>query len=825
METIKHLGHGTTGRVRLCRILADSPLSNTLSAGTLVAVKSIPLNLLQESKRHEDRLFNEISVLRSLNHLNIVALLDVTWDRAAVSLVMEFCNMGTLKTFLARQTGGKLNEVDARFFFRQMANGLEYLWRQSLMHRDLKTENLLLMGDASQKTLPILKIADFGLSNFTCDSATETFTERIGTLQYMAPEILSHLQYDARCDLWSMGIVFFELLVGAPPFSAAKSTDTLLALIISPTPSSIDIPPPISSHISAEACTLISSLLTKSPDKRIHFPNVWSSPYLDLKHTPSPQSLPKANAFLHEAISLDESMGTPITPTTTTTAAPSPNSNTFHNRLHEIRKLVDMYLEAIDYLFAHVQFLTDRAGGESRRAKERIGMCLERVETRKNEAAGIRVWLDEHGSRGVGSSEWVRGLFRLEKEFVGDKDDSVDDDRSGMRLKLPFEKATPYKSELIEARSSTTTASPPPRLIGSLSFTCTPRSLGPSAHSNAEVVCGTGKRCFPDSQPDTPYPQHRLPILALFVFLWLFLLYESWSKTPPLSDRITPSPGIAVTLLSEGLDGARSLLVDPTGRILVVATTLRSIVRIDPQTGQKAPLLDWTGLQLNHGIALIQNNTMLLASSADTVYAWSYPESGAIDIEERMVLVSQINGDSRGKFGHETRSLSFEETTGYLYVSIGSLSNVDRDSNAARIVRFKIVDESGDITTPDEETGFDFVQDGEVWADGLRNSVAQAWDPMGRLWESNNGPDQLSRTDLNPNKPSDVDFHNDSPVEEVNLLDTQGAFYGYPFCFTAGNVSSSFDSDSLRGTQFAWEAGGIDGIRDDVWCRNTSNNK
>ncbi|KAI9342916.1 hypothetical protein BDR26DRAFT_858983 [Obelidium mucronatum] len=207
---------------------------------------------------------------------------------------------------------------------------------------------------------------------------------------------------------------------------------------------------------------------------------------------------------------------------------------------------------------------------------------------------------------------------------------------------------------------------------------------------------------------------------------------------------------------------------------------------------------------------------------------WDYRGALRLAAEDAVVVVSNINGAAGGAAGHVTRSLSFEESTGYLYVSIGSVSNVDADSTAARIVRFKIMNDDGELIIP-EDTGFDFVEDGELWADGLRNSVAQAWDSEGRLWEANNGPDMLPRKDLvvssAATSQTDVDFHNDSPVEEINLLDTQGAFYGYPYCFTAGNLTLDFESDSSRGSQWSWIKGGIDGIHDDEWCRDPSNNK
>ncbi|KAJ3283491.1 hypothetical protein HDU79_008998, partial [Rhizoclosmatium sp. JEL0117] len=266
MQTIKRLGTGTSSRVTLCRVTAASSLSSSCSVGSLVAVKSVSMERLADPK-FQDRFIAEATILKNLSHPNIVSFLDITWNRNVVSLVMEFCDIGTLKAFLAKWPGGRLKEVEGRFIFRQLANGMQYIRSQGLVHRDLKTENLLLMGDPSFKTLPVLKIADFGLSI----EDSESFSEKIGTLQYMAPEVLINHEYDARCDLWSMGIVYYEILVGTPPYITSKTADELISNICASSPTSLSLPQEISGTVSASANKLVSELLTRNPIVRIPF--------------------------------------------------------------------------------------------------------------------------------------------------------------------------------------------------------------------------------------------------------------------------------------------------------------------------------------------------------------------------------------------------------------------------------------------------------------------------------------------------------------------------------------------------------------------------
>ncbi|RKO89198.1 kinase-like domain-containing protein, partial [Blyttiomyces helicus] len=130
---------------------------------------------------------------------------------------MEFCNLGSVRDYLARRPGRRLPEPEARSFLRQLAAGLLFLWSRSLVHRDLKTDNLLLSTNPNPSGPPILKfwvahldidvlpcrhkIADFGIADYDENEDKPSATpmrEPIGTLMYMAPEIFTEKQYDAR---------------------------------------------------------------------------------------------------------------------------------------------------------------------------------------------------------------------------------------------------------------------------------------------------------------------------------------------------------------------------------------------------------------------------------------------------------------------------------------------------------------------------------------------------------------------------------------------------------------------------------------------------
>lgn len=252
---------------------------------------------------------------------------------------------------------------------------------------------------------------------------------------------------------------------------------------------------------------------------------------------------------------------------------------------------------------------------------------------------------------------------------------------------------------------------------------------------------------------------------------------------------------------AEDVGQARGITVDAAGTVLVVAREDADVVALWDEDGdgissggERAVIASAPGL--NHGIAL--HDGFLYASSATTVYRWPYTA-------DRMPLgdpETVIEGIPSG--GHSTRTLALDDE--FLYVSVGSGSNVDSDSSRARIRRFALAElEDGPIA----------FSDGEVFADGLRNEVGLAFDDQGRLWGVENGRDTLSRADLGG------DIHEDNPAEELNRFDEPGRFYGYPYCWTEFILPD--DVGMGPGTQWADPTFIDDGTHTDAWCRDPDN--
>jgi glucose/arabinose dehydrogenase len=200
---------------------------------------------------------------------------------------------------------------------------------------------------------------------------------------------------------------------------------------------------------------------------------------------------------------------------------------------------------------------------------------------------------------------------------------------------------------------------------------------------------------------------------------------------------------------------------------------------------------------LNHGVSV--SGGYLYASSDTTVYRWAY-DGGREPLGAPEAAVTNLPAGE-----HATRTVVFD-SQGRLYVSVGSQANVDPDSRRARIVRF----------TPEQLASGATFEDGEVFADGLRNEVGLDFDAQGRLWGVENGLDKLNRTDLGG------DIHNDNPGEELNLFAEPGKFYGYPQCWSEFLLPENLGIGP--GTQWATpEMDFFDAVQTDAWCRDPAN--
>eukprot|EP00062_Callorhinchus_milii_P002518 gi/632938776/ref/XP_007906341.1/ PREDICTED: serine/threonine-protein kinase ULK3 [Callorhinchus milii] len=257
----------------------------------VVAIKCISKKSL--NKASVENLLTEIEILKTVQHPHIVQLKDFQWDSNNIYLIMEFAAAGDLSRFIRSRR--ILPERVARRFLQQLASALQYLHVRNISHLDLKPQNILL----SSVNTPHLKLADFGFALYM--SPWDEKRVLRGSPLYMAPEMVCQEQYDARADLWSLGVILYEALFGRPPFSS-KSFKELEAKIRSNKPVEI----PAGARVSADCRDLLVRLLERDPEQRITFEEFFTHPFVDLDHMPTAESLEQATLLVVEAVKKDQ---------------------------------------------------------------------------------------------------------------------------------------------------------------------------------------------------------------------------------------------------------------------------------------------------------------------------------------------------------------------------------------------------------------------------------------------------------------------------------------------------------------------------------------
>ncbi|XP_062328222.1 serine/threonine-protein kinase ULK2 isoform X1 [Osmerus eperlanus] len=241
-----------------------------------VAIKSINKKNLSKS---QILLGKEIKILKELQHENIVALYDVQETPNSVFLVMEYCNGGDLADYL--QAKGTLREDTLRVFLQQIAAAMRILNSKGIIHRDLKPQNILLsyMGRRKSSISGIrIKIADFGFARYL--QSNMMAATLCGSPMYMAPEVIMSQNYDAKADLWSIGTVIYQCLVGKPPFQANSPQDLRMFYEKNKT-----LQPILPRETSPPLGDLLLGLLQRNQKDRMDFDMFFSHPFLDPSST------------------------------------------------------------------------------------------------------------------------------------------------------------------------------------------------------------------------------------------------------------------------------------------------------------------------------------------------------------------------------------------------------------------------------------------------------------------------------------------------------------------------------------------------------------
>jgi len=220
-----------------------------------VAIKELPHHLMTDPERRE-RFKREALTLAKLAHKGIVNIYDLVEEQDRLLLVMELVEGGSLAELLA--PGIPMPVADAATLVCEIAEALDYIHAQGIVHRDLKPANVLI--DAFGHT----KLADFGLARLCQDSSLTVEGCVLGSPLFMSPEQAVGRTADQRSDIYALGVLFYSLLTGAPPFEGDPQEVLSMHLSAPPAP-----PRERAADIPEAVDALVLQMLEKVPERRV----------------------------------------------------------------------------------------------------------------------------------------------------------------------------------------------------------------------------------------------------------------------------------------------------------------------------------------------------------------------------------------------------------------------------------------------------------------------------------------------------------------------------------------------------------------------------
>ncbi|OQR95282.1 aurora-like protein kinase [Achlya hypogyna] len=251
------LGSGKFGTVYLAR---------EKQSKYVVALKVLQKKQLVKA-RVEYQLRREIEIQSHLHHKHILRLYGYFYDEKRVYLIIEYAAQGELYKKLLQE--GRFDEATSAKYVYQIAKGLQMMHRKRIIHRDLKPENILVDHNGD------LKLADFGWSVHAVTSRRRTLC---GTLDYLAPEMVQHQPHDEAVDIWTLGVLMYECIVGQPPFEADGTAATYERIL------RVDLHFP--DHVSAAAQDLLRQILQKDPRQRPSLACILAHPWITSQYPP-----------------------------------------------------------------------------------------------------------------------------------------------------------------------------------------------------------------------------------------------------------------------------------------------------------------------------------------------------------------------------------------------------------------------------------------------------------------------------------------------------------------------------------------------------------
>ena len=220
----RFVGKRLDGRYEIQEIIGVGGMAVVYKAHDNVENRTVAIKILKEefvsNEEFIRRFKNESKAIAVLSHPNIVKVYDVSFGDLIQYIVMEYIDGITLKEFIERQ--GSLRWKDAVYFTIQILKGLQHAHDKGIVHRDVKPQNIMVLSDGT------IKVADFGIARFARNEQRTITDKAIGSVHYISPEQARGEKTDEKADIYSVGVMLYEMLTGQLPFEAESAVSVAI---------------------------------------------------------------------------------------------------------------------------------------------------------------------------------------------------------------------------------------------------------------------------------------------------------------------------------------------------------------------------------------------------------------------------------------------------------------------------------------------------------------------------------------------------------------------------------------------------------------------
>lgn len=256
----KYTGKRLDGRFDIIRLIGSGGMADVYKANDLLENKLVAVKILKkeysENEEFLRRFRNESRAIAVLSHPNIVKIIDVGFTNKVQYIAMEYIDGITLKSYMELEK--VMDWQTASYFMLQILRGLGHAHEKGIVHQDVKPQNIMLLEDGG------IKVMDFGIAKFARDEGFATSAQAIGSVHYISPEQVSSDKTDAKSDIYSAGILFYEMLTGVKPFDNENPITVALMHMQAKPAKPCDVNPDIPKGLEK----IILKAIEKDPAKR-----------------------------------------------------------------------------------------------------------------------------------------------------------------------------------------------------------------------------------------------------------------------------------------------------------------------------------------------------------------------------------------------------------------------------------------------------------------------------------------------------------------------------------------------------------------------------